>query len=88
LKKNIQHIENGINRLRKVPQSLFEDVEFFRRSAKEKLDLFEEQNEDPSFINYAMLEVKDGDPDIIFVGEHVVNELEKLKDVSALRVED
>lgn len=35
-----------------------------------------------------MLEVKDGDPDIIFVGEHVVNELEKLKDVSALRVED
>lgn len=88
MKKNIQHIENGINRLRKVPQSLFEDVEFFRRSAKEKLDLFEEQNEDPSFINYTMLEVKDGDPDIIFVGEHVVNELEKLKDVSALRVED
>lgn len=89
LKKNIQHIENGINRLRKVPQSLFEDVDFFRRSAKEKLDLFE-QNEDPSFINYAMLEVKDvdGDPDIIFVGEHVVNELEKLKDISALRVED
>jgi hypothetical protein len=37
-----------------------------------------------------MLEVKDveGDPDIIFVGEHVVNELEKLKDISALRVED
>jgi len=71
-----------------VPQSLFEDVEFFRRSAKEKLDLFEEQNDDPGFINYAMLEVKDGDPDIIFVGEHVVNELEKLKDVSALKVED
>jgi len=35
-----------------------------------------------------MLEVKDGDPDIIFIGEHVVNELEKLKDVSAIRVED
>ena len=35
-----------------------------------------------------MLEIKDGDPDIIFIGEHVVNELEKLKDVSALRVED
>ena len=67
---------------------MFEDVEFFRRSAKEKLDLVEEQNEDPRFINYAMLEVKDGDPDIIFVGEHVVNELEKLKDVSALRVAD
>ena len=43
---------------------MFEDVEFFRRSAKEKLDLFEEQNEDPSFINYAMLEVKDGDQPI------------------------
>jgi len=34
LKKNIQHIESGINRLRKVPQSLFEDVELFRQSAK------------------------------------------------------
>ena len=45
-------------------------------------------NEDPSFINYDMLEIKDGDPDIIFIGEHVVNELEKLKDVSAIRVED
>lgn len=35
-----------------------------------------------------MLEIKDGDTDIIILGEHVVNELEKLKDVSALRVED
>lgn len=60
---------------------MFEDVEFFRRSAKEKLDLFEEQNEDPSFINYAMLEVKDGDPDIIFVGEHVVNEITSLAEL-------
>lgn len=75
--------------MRKVPQSLFENVDFFRRSAKEKLDLFE-QNEDPCFINYAMLEVKDveGENDIIFDGEYVVNELEKLKDISALRVED
>jgi len=35
-----------------------------------------------------MLEIKDGDPDVIFIGEFVVNELEKLKDISAIRVED
>jgi len=35
-----------------------------------------------------MLEIKDGDPDVIFIGEFVVNELEKLKDISTIRVED
>ena len=44
-------------------------------------------NEDAHFINYDMLEVKTGDPDLILVGEHVVNELESLKDVSYDRVD-
>jgi hypothetical protein len=65
---------------------LFDDVEAFRIEAKERLDLFG-MNEDAHFINYDMLEVKTGDPDLILVGEHVVNELEKLKDVSYDRVE-
>ena len=86
MKKNISHIESGIQRLRKVPQSLFDDVEAFKLEAKEKLDLFG-QNDDAYFINYDMLEIKTGEPDLILVGEHVVNELEKLKDVSYDRVE-
>lgn len=42
----------------------------------------------PNFINYDMLEIKDGKPDVILVGESVVNELEAHKDVVFSKIEN
>lgn len=42
----------------------------------------------PNFINYDMLEIKNGKPDLILIGEQVVNELEFHKDVSYSKVAD
>lgn len=74
--------------MRKVPQRLFDDVHSWSHEAKTKLDLFEEFMDTPNFINYDMLEIKDGKPDLILVGESVVNELEIHKDVVYSKVAD
>lgn len=71
-----------------MPQRLFEDVEEWSNEAKQKLDLFEEFMDTPNFINYDMLEIKDGKPDVILVGESVVNELEAHKDVVFSKIEN
>lgn len=71
-----------------MPQRLFEDVEEWSNEAKQKLDLFEEFMDTPNFINYDMLEIKDGKPDLILVGESVVNELEAHKDVVFSKIEN
>jgi hypothetical protein len=64
-------------------------MDAWRNQAKEKLDLFEANMDSPNFINYDMLEMKDDlRPDLILVGESVVNELETHKDVSFTKVAD
>ena len=76
-------IESGIERLRKVPRHLFEDVDLWRSEAKDRLDMFEKHMDTPNFINYDMIEIKNSDtPDLILVGEQIVNDLEAHKDVN------
>jgi hypothetical protein len=76
-------IQEGIERLRKVPYHLFEDVDLWRSEAKDRLDLFEKHMDTPNFINYDMIEIKNSDtPDLILVGEQIVNDLEAHKDVN------
>ena len=72
--------------MRLVPASLFENAEIWSQSAKEKLDLFEQNMETPNFINYDMLEGQEEGPDVIGEGEHLIGELEQHKDISAERV--
>ncbi len=67
---------------------MFEDAHLWSSDAKQKLDLFEEYMDTPNFINYDMLEIKNGKPDLILIGEQVVNELEFHKDVSYSKVAD
>ncbi len=85
LKKNLAHIEQGIRQMRQVPASLFEEADAWSAQAKTKLDQFEEHIHDEMFINYDMLEAKDDD--IITVGEAMMNEMDKHKDVSYPKVE-
>lgn len=57
--------------------------------AKAKLDLFTEFADTPNFINYDMLENKDQSrPDLIVMGEKVVDGLEEHKDVVFSKVAD
>lgn len=70
LKKNLAHIEEEIQRMRKVPQRLFEDADTWNMAARELLDKFEQNMDVPNFINYDMLESKDPNSfDTIAVGE-------------------
>ena len=87
LKKNLAYIEGEIQKLRKVPQRLFDDADEWSTVAKQKLDKFEENMDKPNFINYDMLETKEpGQQDIVNFGEQLVTELEEHKEVSASRV--
>ena len=90
LKKNLSYIENELNKMRKVPQRLFEDADEWSTAAKMKLDKFEENIDKPNFINYDMLESKEPGhtPDIVNFGETLINELEEHKDISAPRVKN
>lgn len=73
--------------MRKVPASLFENAESFSQSAKEKLDLFEQNLDKHNFINYDMLEnLQDPSSDIITLGEALIGELDQHKDISASKV--
>lgn len=70
LKKNLAHIENELQRMRKVPARLFEDTDTWNQAARELLDLFDQNADRPNFINYDMLEPKDPNAfDTIAVGE-------------------
>jgi hypothetical protein len=72
-----------------VPQHLFQDADEWLKEAKEKLDLFNEFADTPNFINYDMLENKDASrPDMISIGEQVVDGLETHKDVVFSKVQD
>ena len=71
--------------MRKVPTDLFEQADEWNGHAKEKLDQFEQHIHDEQFINYDMLESKS--EDIIAMGEEMMNELDKHKDVSFANVE-
>lgn len=76
--------------MQRVPQKLFDDAESWKRSAKQKLDKFEENMEKTNFINYDLLEIKNANsgPDIINYGENLVSELDKHRDISMARVEN
>ena len=84
LKKNFAHIEGEIAKLKKVPPNLYEDADQWTLSAKEKLDLFEQNMDQPNFINYDMIESKDPNagPDICIYGEQLFEQLEQFKDIS------
>ena len=71
-----------------MPERLFEDADNWAKAARTKLDKFEMNLDNPSFINYDLLESKDlsGGPDIINFGETLVTELEEHKDISMARV--
>ena len=89
LKKNVAFIEDEISKLRKVPQRLFIEADEWSAAAKEKLDLFEQNLDQPNFINYDMLESKEPSadaPDIVNFGEQLITELEEHKDLSMTKV--
>lgn len=69
LRSNYKHILNGINELKKVPRTLFDEVDAWRNDAKQKLDLFDQESHIKNFINYDMLEVKSNPSDVIQTGE-------------------
>ena len=72
-----------------MPQHLFQDADEWLKEAKEKLDLFNEFADTPNFINYDMLENKDASrPDMISIGEQVVDGLETHRDVVCSKVQD
>ena len=90
LKKNLSYIENEIAKMRRVPQRLFNDADEWSLAAKAKLDKFEQNINEPNFINYDMLESKEPGhgQDIVNFGETLINELEEHKDISAPRVKN
>ena len=57
--------------MQRVPERLFIDADRWAKSAKSKLDAFEENLDKPNFINYDLLESKDpsAGPDVINFGE-------------------
>lgn len=81
LKKNLVFIEGEINKMKKVPPHLFTDADDWSAVAKDRLDNFERNLHIPNFINYDMLE-SEGQEDIINVGEQLLNDLDKHKDIS------
>ena len=88
IKKNLTFLDEEINKLQRVPDKLFQDAENWSKDAKRKLDSFEQNLENPRFINYDLLESKDpaAGSDIINFGETLVLELEEHKDISMERV--
>jgi hypothetical protein len=80
-------IEAGLARMRQVPANLYEDSETWAREAKEKLDLFAKNEDDPNFINFDMLECNQGQR-LLIDGEQLVNGLEQHIDVSFQKVYD
>ena len=89
LKKNVAFIEDEISKLRKVPQRLFIEADDWSAAAKEKLDLFEQNLDQPNFINYGMLVSKEPSadaPDIVNFGDQLITELEEFKDLSMAKV--
>jgi hypothetical protein len=73
--------------MRQVPANLYEDSETWAREAKEKLDLFAKNEDDPNFINFDMLECNQGQR-LLIDGEQLVNGLEQHIDVSFQKVYD
>lgn len=83
LERNLALIDQGLTQLKNVPETLFDDAAGWSDHAKAKLDLFEQNENVPNFINYDMLEQKDSSqPDILEVGTNVMTSLEEHKDVS------
>ena len=83
LERNLAYIDQGLTQLKNVPETLFDDAAGWSDLAKAKLDLFEQNESVPNFINYDMLEQKDSSqPDILEVGTNVMTSLEEHKDVS------
>lgn len=56
LKKNLNHIENELKNLKSIDYKQFHDADKWLKNAKVKLDNFKENNDNPNYIAFDMLE--------------------------------
>mmetsp|Transcript_13169 Transcript_13169/g.22319 ORF Transcript_13169/g.22319 Transcript_13169/m.22319 type:complete len:335 (-) Transcript_13169:615-1619(-) len=55
LKKNLQYVENELKNLKGIDYRMFEDAEKWLKNAKQKLDNFQANNNNPHYIAFDML---------------------------------
>lgn len=55
LKKNLTYIENELKNLKSIDYRMFEDADRWLKNAKDKLDTFQANNDNPHYIAFDML---------------------------------
>ena len=70
LAQNLQHIENEIRQIKNIPQRLFTESDEWTRLAKDTLNQFAANSNNPNYINFDMLECKSNkQADMLSIGE-------------------
>lgn len=76
LHKNLQQIEMQIKRIKKVPHELFENTDIWNQTVTQLLEDMDQNQHEPNFISYELLDQKKSDPsriDILEEGEKLID---------------